>query len=75
MPFKNNSEDFALGFECGQIWEMLNHCTKISGKYVHEENKEQIERICQRFHAKYSLEECYEGWLILDAEIDLKKAN
>lgn len=75
MRFKSDSPDFALGFQCGQIWERLNHCDVIEGLYIHADAKDQIESICKRFHAKYKIEPAGEGWFLLDAKIDVSLAN
>ena len=75
MPFLNDSEDFAYGFQCGQIWERLNHNDTIEGQYIHAAVKDQIEMICRRFHATYTIEPIFDGFYVLDAKIDIAKAN
>ena len=75
MPFIDGSQSFATGFQCGQIWERLNHGDKIESQYIHADAKDQIEMICKRFHALYKIEPIYEGWYVLDAEIDIRQCN
>lgn len=74
MPFDDESESFANGFECGMIWEMLNHCTPIS-RYAHKANEQQIEKMCRRFHADYTIEQCGDEWIFVTASINVSKAN
>lgn len=75
MKFKSDSPEFAMGFQCGQIWERLNHCDVIEGLYIHAGVKNQIESICKRFHAIYTIEPAGDGWFLLDAKIDVSIAN
>lgn len=69
MPFKNDSTDFAEGFQCGQIWERLNHNDVIEGLLIHRAIVPQVEMMCKRFHCEYKIEPAYEGWSILDARV------
>lgn len=53
--FINESKDFALGFECGRIYQDMKNATpKIEGAF-HAENLEQIQLISQVMN--YSIEE------------------
>ena len=55
MPFLNESKDFVLGFEAGQIWEQIIEGNMIDGKIFHTNNKAQIELICKSFGVNYSI--------------------
>lgn len=65
MPFIDESESFTKGFECGQIWELLEAGEMIDNRPCHEENKEQIKMICELFNCNYTLEEAGYGWIYL----------
>lgn len=68
MPFTDGSEAFTNGFECGQIWEMLKNGESITDRYVHVENRKQIEMICEFYKADYLIMDCplTEYWVVLN---------
>lgn len=57
MPFLNESLDFVLGFEAGQIWEQIIEGNMIDNKIFHSKQIEQIELICESFGCNYSIRE------------------
>jgi hypothetical protein len=46
VSFPDQSKTFVLGFEAGQIWEMLFHNTMESNRTIHSENREVVTRMC-----------------------------
>ena len=59
---------FALGFECGIIWEQIKNCGDITARPIHENNIEQIQEICKTFGVECNIELASEGWAILTVE-------
>lgn len=62
MPFKNESKDFVLGFEAGQIWELIGSGEIIENKLFHSEQSEQIELICKSYGCQYKIIIVDETW-------------
>lgn len=62
LPFVTDDPVFTLGFECGQIWELLSNGKKIEHKPCHIENKKQIKMICEALNCKYSIKNMGYGW-------------
>lgn len=69
MPFKNDDENFTLGFECGKLYSEMEQGKKIEYQLIHSENAEQIKLICSRFGYSCNLEPVNEDWFNLFAEI------
>jgi hypothetical protein len=62
MPFLDESETFVLGFECGQIWQMLTDGEVFNGRLIHTQNTEQIKMICEAHGAPFSISYCDDTW-------------
>ena len=79
MPFLDAGDSFTHGFECGQIWQKMEHGDTIEAINVHECNEEQIMLIARHFQYKTSFAPTpfVDGWLTFSAERDysLKRAG
>lgn len=75
MPFKDQSNSFTFGFECGQIWEQLKATKPFDHYLFHVSNKEQVEMMCRRFHYSFMIESSDDTWCYLTASIDKTLAN
>ena len=67
MPFKDQSPEFAHGFECGQLWQQMTDRKIIEGEQINAENREQVEMICKRFLYEYKIGVSVNGWCSFDA--------
>lgn len=65
IPFKDESETFTLGFECGMLWERIKEGEKFT-QPVHAKNIEQIESICEAFSVEFRIERVNEEWAHLE---------
>jgi hypothetical protein len=65
MPFLTDSTEFANGFECGIIWELLKNGETFEKKPIHKFNKEQIELICETLNCNYISTDVDDYWCFL----------
>lgn len=68
MPFKDLSESFVHGFECGQIWEKMVGNQSFDAYLFHVKNRKQVEMICQRFQYEFKIEQLNEEWCTLSGK-------
>jgi hypothetical protein len=65
MPFIDESESFANGFECGIIWNKIEEGETLNGHLIHVENIKQIEMICSSFGVDCGIEIVDDTWAYL----------
>lgn len=66
LPFLNETKDFALGFECGKIWIVLQSESEPDFETdVHQENFDQIVMMAGRTGWLMEHEEMGGGWVIV----------
>lgn len=65
MKFVTDDPVFTLGFECGQIWELLTAGETFDKKACHIENIEQITMICETYGCQYEIEVYDDSWFNL----------
>lgn len=76
MPFIDASESFTNGFECGQIYQMMERKEVFENYLIHSCNKEQIKLIAIRFGYAITVSESIDiEWCYLNGKIDLTKNN
>ena len=75
MPFKDQSESFVRGFECGIIWEFLKRGDNIVGLVVSGKNKDQIKLMCDIFSYDYTFNTFGLDLVILEATPEIGKLN
>jgi hypothetical protein len=68
LPFETDSEEFALGFECGRIWTLMTESPDaLPGLIFHAENSEMIMRMVEKkglkLKAKFTDDE---EWMMLE---------
>lgn len=69
MPFKDQSESFTLGFECGKIWDTMGRNESIENLIVHVANQEQIILMCDHFGYTRECKEVGDDcWMYLTAQ-------
>ena len=68
MPFLTDDPVFVHGFECGQIWALLECGEVIENKPCHIENMEQITMICETFKCTYRIVTLDKHWFSLNVE-------
>lgn len=68
VPFVDQSESFALGFEAGRFWEQMEARREIHGEMLHAKNREQFEMFCRRFHYEVEFVDINNEWLGVDAK-------
>ncbi len=56
MPFFDDSPAFALGFECGQLWEKFQSGDVIENYLIHTKNIPQIKKIAETFLTEVEFE-------------------
>lgn len=69
MPFLNESKDFALGFECGQIWNRLEKEEELIEAIIHLENAGQIRLMCHHHGYEFDYESLDESWINIKIEL------
>ena len=67
MPFLDETENFCLGFECGEIWTKCDKEFEFEQYVVHTKNKEQIQMICAHFGYVSKIDFFSEDWSYLNA--------
>lgn len=65
MPFIDESPSFTNGFECGQVWQMIEEGETIERRLVHVENIEQIKLICRSFGVECGIDIADDTWCYL----------
>jgi hypothetical protein len=68
MPFIDQSPSFALGFECGLLYQQMAEGKTIKDEIIHTENREQVEEICRRFRYEYEIGVSVSGWNSFNAK-------
>lgn len=56
-------EPFALGFECGRLWEMAKATPDEFSQTVHAENVEMVMRIGEALHRDVRSEDLNDEWI------------
>lgn len=69
MPFLNESKDFVLGFECGQIWDRLDKEEELILAIVHTENASQIKLMCEHYGYEFDYDTLDESWIRIKIEL------
>lgn len=75
MPFLDNSHSFSHGFQCGQVWELINSKYKFNNYLLHTKNIKQVEMMLKRSFYEHSITKIDKYWCYLNAEINLSLAN
>lgn len=75
MPFIDESKSFVHGFECGQIWELINQKYQFLNYIFHKANKKQVEMMCQRSGYKCTIKDIDDTWCGLYAKRNNLKLN
>lgn len=68
MPFKDQSESFTHGFECGLIWQKMDAGESFNRYVFHKKNEMEVEKMCKRFHYEYLLIFINDEWSELTAK-------
>jgi hypothetical protein len=63
LEFSNTERDFALGFECGRTWAILDGCDDPFDCEMHVENAEMILRLAEATGRTVQSQEHDETWL------------
>lgn len=66
LEFVDQSENFAYGFECGRIWEMIKSGETISNMVCNVANVLLIHRMCQMFNCDYTIDPIADDWIHLN---------
>ncbi len=66
MPFLDDSENFTLGFETGQIWVKVESGEILENYLFHTKNIKQVELIMKSFLSDFDIEVTNEDWSLLD---------
>lgn len=67
MTFIDQSESFALGFECGLMWQKMDAGESFTKYVFHRKNEKEVEKMCRRFHYRYLLIFLNDEWSELTA--------
>ena len=62
MPFLIDDPVYTLGFEAGQIWQMLIEGEMIDMKPFHTSQTDQINLMCESFGVDYKIREVDDTW-------------
>lgn len=65
MPFLDQSETYVLGFEAGQIWQLIEDGECLERKLIHIKNIEQMKLICETFGVQPEIETVNDTWAYL----------
>lgn len=66
FEFIDQSENFAYGFECGRIWEIIKSGETISEMMCNSANVLMINQMCRMFNCNYEIEPIDENWIKLN---------
>ena len=69
MPFIDESENFVLGFEVGQIWTKMERNEKLENYLFHFKNTKQVELMCKRFLYLYEIEIIDSTWSKINCQL------
>ena len=75
MTFEDQGEAFALGFECGLIWQKMDRMESFNKYIFHAKNQKEIKKMCKRFLYQFSIEHIDDEWRTLTAQINLLLIN
>jgi len=75
MPFIDDSNSFVHGFECGQIWTLIEQKKPLEKYLIHKSNEKQVRMICDRAYYSCAIETIDDTWSYVTAKINLSKAN
>lgn len=66
------NECFVLGYELGQVDELLNHHPQAFSKYIHANNQDRVKQACEQSGRKFALtwmsNDSSETWMWLQVE-------
>lgn len=62
MPFLNESHDYTLGFEAGQIWEIICEGNIVENKPFHTSQRDQIILMCETIGCNYEINKLDDVW-------------
>ena len=66
MPFLDDSESFANGFDCGKLWVAMERGQPVRG-FFRQSMKSQFEMMCRRHLYTYQLQDSSPDYFWVDA--------